>query len=75
MLPLLLVILLLLTLFSDNYDVEWVEFDNGVKTSGLADEETWDVLLLEEIDCVGDRPAEPIVECPIEPTDVGCGYW
>lgn len=45
--------------------------DSGVEiTSGLAD---WLEEL--EIDCVGERPALPMVEWPSEPTDGTWGYW
>lgn len=45
--------------------------DSGVEmTSGLAD---WLEVL--EIDCVGDKPALPMVEWPSEPTDGTWGYW
>lgn len=48
--------------------------ESGVEiTSGLADE-TFDWLEVLEIDCVGDKPALPIVEWPNEPTDGACGY-
>lgn len=48
--------------------------DSGVEiTSGLA-EEMFDWLEVLDIDCVGERPALPIVEWPNEPTDCG-GYW
>lgn len=47
--------------------------DSGVEiTSGLA--EAFDWLEVLEIDCVGDNPALPIVECPNELTDAACGY-
>lgn len=42
-------------------------------TSGLA-EETFDWLEVLEMDCVGERPALPMVEWPSEPTDGACGY-
>jgi hypothetical protein len=41
-------------------------------TSGL--DETFDWLEVLEIDCVGDKPALPMVEWPSEPTDGACGY-
>lgn len=64
-------LVLLAQLLMDKRDVAG---DSGVEiTSGLADE-TFDWLEVLEIDCVGERPALPIVEWPNEPTDGACGY-
>lgn len=55
-------------------DERVVAGESGVEiTSGLADE-TFDWLEVLEMDCVGERPALPIVEWPCEPTDGACGY-
>ncbi len=64
--------LLLLQLFAGDTQVNGVD----ILTSGLAEFCEW--LLCDDIDCVGESPAEPIVdgEHSMEPAESDCGgYW